>query len=102
MENSIELKFNEITEIPMQLIPNKERIVSINFSNNKIKFIPKDIGLFTTLSQLYLDYNLIEVVPKEMEALFALQILDLSTFFLIFRRKSYKSRRMSLIFPSKG
>ena len=85
MGSSIELKFNEIVEIPMHLIPNKDTIVSINLSNNKIKNIPKDIALFISLQQLYLEVNFIEVVPKELEGLVNLKSLNLGTFLVILR-----------------
>lgn len=44
MTHTIGMMHNEIEEIPMHRIPNKEIIISINFSYNKIVFIPTNIG----------------------------------------------------------
>lgn len=66
MDLKIMFMNNELIEIPMSLIPNKDKITVINFTNNKIKEIPRNINAFTSLFHLILCSNLIEVVPKEL------------------------------------
>ena len=69
----------------MSIISNKNIIATLDFSNNKIKEIPRDINAFTSLTSLNLRSNLIEVVPKELEDVKALQKngLNLGTYAII-------------------
>lgn len=73
MKLDIALTLNELEAIPMGLINNKQHIKAINFSNNNIKYIPEDIALFESLTDLNLSNNQIKIVPKVLEQLTKMQ-----------------------------
>lgn len=54
-----------------------DSITLIDLNNRRIPILPKEIGLFKNLTELYLENNLLKTLPKEIGLLKNLQEIDL-------------------------
>lgn len=74
------LRVAEINKSTIKLILSKrirKNSQKITLRNQTLNFLPSNIGLFTTLNSLTLDWNAIKAVPTEIGLLTNLQHLDL-------------------------
>ena len=72
----LELKNNQLTEIPKEL-GNLTELETLILNGNKLTEIPKELGNLTNLKYLYLYNNKLTEIPKELGNLTNLQNLSL-------------------------
>ena len=75
---SLDLSFNLIEEIPVDLPLCLPHLTVLNLSHNKISAIPQSIFGFIHLRLLDLSYNSLEDIPQTLSCLRELRKLDLS------------------------
>merc|ERR1712096_200339 len=63
---NLNLSNNLINKIPPDLFINNKNIKYMNFNNNQISEIPKEIKYLTNLEELNLSKNNIENIPTEI------------------------------------
>lgn len=63
----------------IQSLPQLSRLAVINLDNNNLTKLTPDIGMLTSLRELYLGFNQLTTLPVEMSNLTNLRILDLQS-----------------------
>jgi len=78
LHQSVDLSFNLITELPLDLPLSLPHLKILNLSHNKIASIPDSIFGFIHLEHLDLSFNIIELLPTSICLLEKLRKLNLS------------------------
>ena len=68
---------NMINEIDENLFGNLSKLIKLNLSSNKLRYIPKSIQNMINLQELYLDKNELQSIPNELINLRLLKILKI-------------------------
>ena len=68
---------NMINEIDENLFGNLSKLIKLNLSSNKLRYVPKSIQNMINLQELYLDKNELQSIPNELINLRLLKILKI-------------------------
>ena len=68
---------NMITQIDDNLFANLSKLIKLNLSNNRLKYIPSTIRIMSNLQELFIDKNELENIPNEIVYLKYLKKLNI-------------------------
>ena len=72
----LDMQNNLLKKMDLEQIRNLTKLTQLNIEFNRIKEIPEDIKLFTSIRQLFVGYNIISVLPHELGALPNLELIN--------------------------